>query len=639
MYKLILSVPADYTPSNYISVKINTNVPEATLNINGETLTTCDGKFVLRLEEGVYPYTLSTNTKGFEGIKGNLQITNEDVTVMGRRDCWLEMPSEKKCNLHITFVGDASLIIDSSEISRKTKELNLSMGTHTAEIMQGSHTRKVKLELSKPHEYLNADIRVPLTIVSPLKGEFKIEPLHGALKPSVSKFKANQTVYGLGRYLITAKCKGYDPVKKEIILTPEMPAQTLMVSMVSNAGKLYYGLEGVERNKQKGIKEFEKLISRGDEVAAFEYGSILFTNGSKKEAEGYIRMSFNSGYPPAALFMARNFATNRNDSIHYAKVAISLGAAEGHQILGDVYYNQDKSGAVNAFKEYSLYDSDHSRTRRVLLGIEYPELGLISYPESCDLLDRIKTNSELYNEAVFLKGLLLYSGVGVQKNSIAAIALWNKLPPECLHGTDINLIMTAHHLGSKQLLKYIPYISLNKVNNANANYNGVNVLQLLVAISQQLDQQDSTDAFKFLKKAYDLGDRSLITLSYLGKYYKDGDGTVKDTQKAKVLFEQAIENYKDVKSMRWLGNIYENEKDFAKAESLYRQAIALNDTIAQGYLGTLLFNKGKSYHTQAVKLWTAAAEAGHSQSITNLIKYYERIAKNPAKANYWRSKL
>ena len=108
---------------------------------------------------------------------------------------------------------------------------------------------------------------------------------------------------------------------------------------------------------------------------------------------------------------------------------------------------------------------------------------------------------------------------------------------------------------------------------------------------------------------------------------------------AKEMLQIAVDKYQDAPAMRWLGNIYEHEKNFDTAEKYYQKAIALNDPIAKGYYATLLFNRNKTNYKLAEKLWTEAAKSGHKQSIKNLIIYYEKVSYNPSKANYWKSKL
>lgn len=638
VYRLILKVPADYISLGATSVRFNTNVLDVTLKIDGTEYHSDNGEFYLKLKAGSYPYTLSTSMKGYTPVTGTLDINENDVKEAGRIDRYIELQSDRRSNLHISSVKDSNVKIDDVEVKDTRKASSLTLGRHFVDVELAGYRKTFVVDLANDNEYLDADIRVPFTIISPSLGEYSIVPIDKALKPTLNKFKSGQTVRLLGKYKLTAKAKGYEPKEMEINVTPEMNSNgiNMAIPMISNAHNLYNGTGNVRQNTAKALKEYRKQIAAGDELSMWEYGSILISSGDIAGGKEIIRKAADKKHPQAALYTAMNIVKdNPAKKQEYLEIAIAGGEMRAHEALGVLYLTQNN--VKKAFEEFALYNSSFSKIRRSYIAFEHPDLK-IDPAEVIDMLECIGPEDPLYTTAQKLLGDMAYKGYGMNYNVAKAVEFWSHANPQNL-SPDALLIMSIKNLNDDNLKKYASQLDLSAYDKDFIVIDGISLLQFLTTAAQRLDKQDVNTAFRLLDKSFELGDRSLTTLSYLGKYYKDGTGVQRNEKLAKEMLIAAVERHQDVRSMRWLGNIYENEKDFVSAEKYYKKAVAKNDIIAKGYYATLLYNKGKANHSQAVKLWTEAAQAGHKQSIKNLITYYEKVARNPSKAAYWKNKL
>lgn len=640
-YKLVLKVPNDYISLGQLSVRFNTNVLDASLKIDGKEYHTDNGEFYLKLKKGEYSYALSTSKQGYNQLEGTLSITDSDVKELGRIDRYLELQSDKKSNLHISSVDNSTIKIDGKELKSTKKAVSLPLGRHNVEVNLSGYSKTYTVDLFNDNEYLDADMRIPLTIISPSIAEFSVTPLDNALKPTLNKFKAGQTVRLLGRYKLSAKAKGYEIKEFEVTATPEGADEGLVMAipMTSFAHNIYTGTGKNRQDVRKALKEYRKQIDRGDELAMWEYGNIMLESGQTSIGRTQIQRAADKNLPQAAIYTATNIVNgDYNEMRKYLDIALKGGEKSAHQILGDLLLMSNPNNYEKAFNEYSRYNSPYSRIKRAQIVLEHSAFKGIDHSEIVELLESIDKSDSNYGIAQSLLGEMAYKGYGMNYNLDRAIGYWNNARPENLSQRAL-LIMSVKNINESKLKQYSKYINLSELNQDFVVYGGIGLVQFFVRAGQIFDKQDVNEAFRLLNKAYDLGDRSLTTVSYLGKYYKDGTGIRKDAKKAKELLKIAVDNYKDVRAMRWLGNIYENEKDYTTAEQYYRQAVELDDPLAKGYYATLLYNKGKQNYPQAVKFWTEAGEAGHRQSIKNLITYYEKVARNPSKVVYWRNKL
>lgn len=166
--------------------------------------------------------------------------------------------------------------------------------------------------------------------------------------------------------------------------------------------------------------------------------------------------------------------------------------------------------------------------------------------------------------------------------------------------------------------------------------------------------EDLEKAFEWDLKAAEAGD--VLAYGNVGYAYREGEGTMKDFDKAKEWYEKGIA--KNIPgSMRGLAYMYLSdfkgfENDNEKAFELYNKAYETdvktgntegqaNSAISIGYCYNLGYGVPKNMD-KAIEWYTKAAEAGEETSMDNLgtIYYYGNngVPNNYDKAFYWYSK-
>lgn len=641
-YTLVLKIPDGYMSNDQISAKIRTNVNKADLHINNEKYHTDNGEIIVRLKAGEYSFTITPSIPGFQTFTGTLNITDDDVKNEGRIDRYYELTSDKKGNLHILAHPDSEIFIDGKKMTGwNKKDITLSLGKHTAEVRLNGFNKKWDFNVTEGKNIIDADIRKVLIVRSPVNGEFTITPIGNALKPSQSKIKAGQPVRLLGSYNLEAKNKGYVTKVDEFTFNPGSDTVFHSISMISNAHKYYTGYGNTKVDHKKGEKEYRKLISDGDDVAMWEFGEILSkVEESTRKSQGmeFIRRAAAKGNPEACIRMSE-IVSDPKERRAYLANAIKSGSTEAHNRLGDSYLNDYPVNLEKAFEEFSKSSDSHSKIglAKVVLAAEG---NFKTDKDIPGLLETIRQeDNTYYHKSLALLGSLYAKGIGVPKDMDKAIQLWTDAGIENLDNNSLLVMAINNSNNPTKACDYLRNVDLSAFNSDYVIYNGSNLIKLLRKVGQAIGNNKSYyfDSFKFFSKAYDLGDRSKNTLLFLGKFYKDGHGTDKDLSKAKLLLQQAASEHQDNNALRWLGNIYEDEKDIESAKKYYLQAIKLGDNDSKGYYGAILVNEKDRKNGE--KYLTEAANGGHKQSMRNLIKYYEKIAKDASKAAFWKRKL
>lgn len=640
-YILVLKLPENYMSKGQISARISTNVNKADLNINGEKYHTDNGDVIVRLKAGEYPFTITPSIAGFHPYEGTLTITADDVKNEGRVDRYYELASDKKANLHINAHPDSEIFLDGKKVTDwKKKAITLPLGRHTAEVRLGEFNKDYKLNLREGENTLNADIRTVLVVRSPVNGEFSISPIGNALKPTQSKIKAGQPVKLLGTYKLEAKNKGYDSKIENLTFNPVTDSVFLSVPMISNARKLYTGYSNSKVDRKKGEKEFRKLISDGDDVAMWEFGCILASEDNsvrQSQGLGFIRRAAANGNPEACMSMSQ-YVNDPAERRNYLVNAIKGGAAMAHNLLGHSYLHDNPISLDKAFAEFSKSSDSYSKIGRAEVVIA----GEGKFETDTDihgLLETIEPYDKYFHKSLALRGSLYAKGIGVAKDVKKAAQFWQEAGIENLDNNSLLIMAIVNSENPANACAYLRNVDLSAFNSDPVIYDGWSLTKLLRNVGQGIGNDKSYyfDSFKFFNKAYILGDRSKNTLLFLGKFYKDGHGTEKDPSKAKALLQLVASQHQDKNALRWLGNIYENEKKINEAKTYYLQAIKLGDNDSKGYYGAILVNEKD--RVNGVKYLTEAANGGHKQSMRNLIKYYEKIEPNATKAKQWKNKL
>lgn len=645
-YQLVLRLPTEYFERGTASVKFITNVHKGTLTINDKEINFSDGCCIVNLKKGDYSYSITPEVPGYEKIEGNVSIT-EDVLRDGRIDLYATLPTVKKSSLKIDTYPGSNISINGSPVSQgKNKNLivSLPVGRHIVEINLNGHEKTFEVDLANENEYLNADIRIPISIDYPSMADFSLVPVGDkTLKPSTSKFKAGETVRVLGDYILQIKGKNYEPAEYRITVTPENQTgfnKSLLV--VSKAKNLYTGSGGVKQNKNKAESLFDKMIQSGDEVAMYEYGLLLQYEKPSKAIE-LIKRSAKKGYPLASLWLAKpsNITLSSNEQREqYLLNALKYGYNEAHVELGKLYSSPGYFNFNKAIDQFEQYNSPESRILRAEIVLSNSELYNGDFSQIYSLLETVPVNDPHFSKAQVLMGEMAYRGIGTPKDLNTAIQYWKSVSPNKLSQQALWVLAIENMTDPTSLSKYLPFIDLKALNKDKILHKQVSAMAFLTSAAHILmTSKRSKEAFDLYKRAYDLGDGSLPTLRVLGGLYKDGKVTEKNLYEAKRLLEEAATQYNDVASYRLLGAIAEEENQNDKAETYYRKAISLGDNNSKGYLGTLMYKKGKRFYPAAVELWTEAANGGHQNSIKHLFEFYTKVEKNPELASYWNSKL
>lgn len=648
VYKLVLKIPKDYLSNGQVSARLSTNVNKAEINIDNQSYVTENGVFLLKLKSGSYPFTINPRLSGFQPLQGTLEVTDEDIKNIGRVDRFYELQSDKKANLHIIAHQDSKISIDGNVVKDWSKKaITLPLGKHTIKVEIGGFNKVYSKYLVEGENSLNADIRPVFILQSPRNSEVSITPIESdALKPAQSKVKVGQPVRLLGSYKLEAKCKGYD--NKIVYLTINTSDKDTIVQtipMVSNASKIYNGYGNIRADQKKGLKEYMKLINAGDDVAAWELGKILSESkydSDRSKGEEYIRMAATAGNPDANLYMAKK-VSDSSLKRKYLVSAIKAGKEIAHIYLADSYLNDNPKDLKKAYDEYSLFKNESSLSKIGIAKIAIEDTKNINVEENIsEMLMQIEKDDPMYAESLVLRGVLHQKGLGVVHDVRESAKFWKEAGINNLNDNQL-LIMAALNAttGTDASYKYLREVDLSKYNSDIPEIAvGISLKNLLSSTGQNLSRHKDCypDSHLFLNKAYELGDKSINTLRLLGRYNMNGIGTAKNLDKAKMFFNMVVSQYKkDTSSLRWLGNIYEQEKDIETAKNFYKQAIELGDNDSKGYYGTILYNSGDRQN--GIKFMTEAAEKGNKQSMRNLINHYEKIAKDTSKTACWKKKL
>lgn len=640
VYTLVLHVPEEYRSLGQVAVMMKTNATKSKLEIDGDTYTSQNGRFEVKLKPGEYDYKLSSDNTDFKATSGKLTVTDDDL-MRGVKEVQVNLATTKSANVRFNSTPGATITVDGEKMNKWEKNsFSLPIGQHEVVVSLPGFMRTFTLNLTSGDMTIDVDLRNRLKIVSPVAGEFTIKPLNGAIEPTLTKFKAGEEIRLLGSYELTAKCKGYDQTK----MTLDMPVNMIgensviekMVPMKSKADHLYASL-----STEKAYKEYEKLVKNPkDDIARLNYGKVNIRSLNptvQSKALKLIEESAKLGNPEANYLMGQ-YASSDKDREAYLRKAAAGQIADSYLLLGRLLFTQGRYEEA-----YNELDNDNSSEAAVLMASAACEMKNPSqnyYTYALSKLKRVPANDSNYPLVKSMMGHLYFNGKGVAKNVQMAMNWWKDLSPNNFVYSEDQLVLAADNINNKpEAAKYLKAINIDKYKKDFTIYNGVTLSKLLSWIGQfhsvpNTANTDAKQAFKYVEKAYELGDRSQNTLRILGKSYKDGAGVQKDRNNAVKYLAEAVNQYKDVDALRWLGNIYENEKDYSKAQDYYTRAIEQGDVASMGFLGTLEYNSGNK--AEGVNLWTKAAQKGHKASVDKLITYYEKVKKNTTEANKWK---
>lgn len=303
---------------------------------------------------------------------------------------------------------------------------------------------------------------------------------------------------------------------------------------------------------------------------------------------------------------------------------------------------------------------------------------VVTNPENTEASFVVKTNFKnglSYTETGTLRKTsngnwrLMVDKEASDTTDVYSVSDMEKLTPELMRNLHYATVMTLAGRGLPQyqvmaariiqdgiLTSSDPERALDLLKSA-ADKNYVPAYWLLGNVYYKGDKKipyDREKAFEWYLKAAEAGD--VRAFCDLGVAYRDGDGTLKNSEKAKEWFEKGVAK-ENARCMRVLGRSYcpdikdfENNND--KAYELISNAYSIAEkTKDQDIMRGAANNIGFCYYygygvpkdmNKAIEWFTKAAEAGDNTSIDNLgtIYYYGNngIPKDFNKAFYWANK-
>lgn len=629
-YILKLGIPE--TNDNNSFVRFHSNVIKFDLDINGHRYSTENGELYVKLPPAQYKYTISTPINGFEPVSGTFEVTDADINgIMDLNQ--INLPSAQKFNLNISAPAETAIRIDGQNVSKWSKPQLLAAGTHIVEASIGNISRTFNVDLSSSDKLLNADIRGSVTVVYPTDLELELSPLPGALKPTKSKFISGEEIFILGKYNLTAKKKGYAKKTIEIEALSDEDRNAIAIDLTSNADNYYNGHNGFKQDRDKAIKEYKKLAGNGDDKAMLALA--LHYNGNSgwndPTAQSYLTKAAYNGNPEAN-FIKGQIESDPQLKILWLDKAIAGGYRNAYLPLAKSHIEKgDTLKAIDA-----LLNVRNNPEAALILGRLYYNSG--KYHIAREFFDQVKDDNIFGTQAQSYIGDYYFYGIGCNKDIEKAISIYSSLSPSDMSPLSRMNIGAHYVLEYNDKLsadRYLSGLPLEGLETADVPLSDIMRGMGKFFYDKSKPHYDQAKTFAYMKSAYMLGDNSVETRLILGKSYKDGEGTAKDTEKA-ISFLTPLAEDGDLNAMRWLGNAYESIGKKDLAFELYRKASAKGDVASTGFIGTMYAEK-KDW-AKAVKNWESAAKKGHKNSIKQLVKYYT-WRKDKVKTAYWKKKL
>lgn len=411
------------------------------------------------------------------------------------------------------------------------------------------------------------------------------------------------------------------------------------------------------------IKYIKRSVSANYPLAMYAYGiSILGGIGIKSNREiglFYIKNASEKDCADATYYIAELYESGdygyKKDSImalQYYEKSAEQGSFEGKVTSGDIYY--DGGDTLKAIKYWkSAYE--HGK-KNLLIKEQEKELARVAYnlwyfsrlnPEKeIETRGYMKTLAELgYVDGQVWYGDYCMQGYGMERDSAQAVywykqaALQNHvgamqvLPfyyydahendstilwgtkPECRDSADIQYIVGA------------AYYQKEDYENAEVWWKKAVAQKYPDALWSMyclcdVHKADSVLAFDYLKQAVDA--KYPDALNDMGCNYVNGEMVEKNIEKAKELFQEAID-LGCVKAYYNMGNLYSykgyiKKPNWEVAVGYYRQGAEKNEPLAQyNYGWCLKKGKGVKKDKKAAIYWLKkAAKQGNEDAISDL---------------------
>lgn len=641
-YKLVLGLPKN-TGFTTI-VRFRTNVQVASLEINGQTLTTSNAEFDVPLPKGDYEYTVSTSIAGFSPYSGKVSISGDDVVTEIPK---VNLATDKSYTLTVYSDKEASISIDGEPQNKNgVFSVSLPAGLHTIEANAGSGGRwylKRDKDLSAANDSIDMRLRGRLVIESPRNATFTIVPSGESIKPDKSKFKSGEAIKLLGKYTVTAKKKGYELTTSEISIGARNDLSHYYIPMISEADMLYNGLNGRKVNKKKAQNLYASMIQSGDDQAMLSYGNILIKEDEWLLGYDLIKKAAGLGNV-AAMQMAYESARSDTDRETYSEMAAMRGNVNAMKFYADMKLaaykaRHSRQDSENALKWYmAAYESgDNSVLCRI--GDFYHNGWAIEqdYRKAYGYYSEAYAEKDVEAEKrigyYYLKGL-----GGLPKDYDKAMSIYSTLIRN--KQADDEVYYYAAYIRYKGNSIYTAADYLQQIRRSDVILNGKEFQsENFRELGKYYFTSNPSYSMSFYKMALKMGNTSSENYLNIGKLYYLGRGTTKDVSQAINYFGKAVEDNPG-EALYYIGLCFYSQKSFTTAFNYFIKSANEEYSSAYGQIGTMYYN-GQGVpkdNAKAVECWEYAADKGHQASIKNLIKYYE-YKRNYEAVERWKEKL
>lgn len=374
-----------------------------------------------------------------------------------------------------------------------------------------------------------------------------------------------------------------------------------------SSGILYSYGKTTEHSKEKAMYFFEKAMAQNHipafyQVAMLHDKGIFFPQSDQKAYEFYKKSSdLGSG---KGAYHAGNFAESLGD-LKGALALIKLGAERGYPDaqanLGIIY-----DGSITEYKDNNIVTVDLEKSMKWLL----------------------KAAQQDFHYAIYRVGYNYNTGTGVPK-SLASAEYWHKRGARMGMGESM---MSLSKADQEEIRKERLQSAKTKAHNGDveAQYT------LAVAYRDGKDVKQSTALSEhWLAKAArrDMPE----AMADLAEIYDDGQGTPRDTVRAKIYYMQLAKNKQEAAVVVTRAIRAYNNDDYDLAFVLAKPYADDGYNYAQNIIGKM-YNFGRGVPTskdKALYYFKMAGDTGFAEAQHNLGFLYEYSYNNPVEAARW----
>ena len=630
-------------------VRIRTNAKDAKLEIAGQIYEPTEpGLFEIKIPKGEYNYKITTGLPGFKNAEGTFTV-NE---LIERKQ--IELITEKKFLLNIQADDKSKIVIDGKELKhRGSSSIDLAAGLHTVQAIIESdgqiwRKRPVEVDLTTGNASVDMTMRGNLRIVYPTNAKFEIIPQSGAIIPGQKYISSGEPISLLGNYTIKVTKKNYLDAMARVQVNVDENIDNFKIDVTSKADNYFYGINGQKHDFRKAFKEYEKMASKGDEIAQYKAAECLFKGlGTAKNIEKalrYYNQASNAGISDASYALGDYFLSIKNNEAgKYFMRAADQGHLPAACLAGLICKgNKDYNNALKYFLMGKEKGAKKDNSKNNKYRVECLEQIGDLYFNGLGVTKNLTKAKEWFNEAASLGSTTAYErlvdyvylGYNGKPDKTSAVNAYMQIKDKI---SDKACIRVALYQFEKQQYETANEYFM-RVKGTNVAMPG-DIGEIFYTMGNEMYDKDKYASFYYYSVASVKGIKKPLLFFRLGYMYLKGNGTGINHALAKEFFEKAA-NLNDDEGIFFLGYMYDKGYGCSinkeTAIKLYERAGKKGYKKAYLNLGVIYANRKDM--NSAVKYWEIAGKDGNQTAISNLVKYY-KSKKDTKKEQYWRSKM